>query len=196
MQIGAMRPGTLSQQYSACQKPGCKCVDLIQPQKHGPFYKLSYSHQSKSTTQFVRPQFVPEVKLVASYWQLLILGLIQRGQPLVPSRVSDAVAICSLVMIVWARLSLGRNIGFVPAQREIVTSGAYRYMRHPIYTGIFLASIGVSLRAYSPRNLVLVSLGVSWFLVKSIVEENFLRADPQYAAYMQRVRARWIPFVA
>jgi protein-S-isoprenylcysteine O-methyltransferase Ste14 len=133
---------------------------------------------------------------VASYWQLLILGLIQRGQPLVPSRVSDAVAICSLVMIVWARLSLGRNIGFVPAQREIVTSGAYRYMRHPIYTGIFLASIGVSLRAYSPRNLVLVSLGVSWFLVKSIVEENFLRADPQYAAYMQRVRARWIPFVA
>ena len=62
MQIGAMRPGTLSQQYSACQKPGCKCVDPIQPQKHGPFYKLSYSHQGKSTTQFVRPQFVPEVK--------------------------------------------------------------------------------------------------------------------------------------
>jgi hypothetical protein len=68
MQIGAMRPGTLSQQYSACQKPGCKCVDPIQPQKHGPFYKLSYSHQGKSTTQFVRPQFVPEVKQqVATY---------------------------------------------------------------------------------------------------------------------------------
>src|ERR1700723_4010010 len=63
MQIGAMRPGTLSQQYSACQKPGCKCVDPIQPQKHGPFYKLSYSHQGKSTTQFVRPQFVPEYQL-------------------------------------------------------------------------------------------------------------------------------------
>jgi uncharacterized protein DUF6788 len=68
MQIGAMRPGTLSQQYSACQKPGCKCVDPIQPQKHGPFYKLSYSHQGKSTTQFVRPQFLPEVKQqVAAY---------------------------------------------------------------------------------------------------------------------------------
>ena len=133
---------------------------------------------------------------VASYWQLLILGLIQRGQPLVPSRVSDSWAICSLVMIGWARLSLGRNIGFVPAQREIVTSGAYRYMRHPIYTGIFLASIGVALRAYSPRNLVLVGLGISWFLIKSMVEESFLRADPQYAAYMQKVRARWVPFVA
>jgi hypothetical protein len=48
MQIGAMRPGTLSQQYSACQKPGCKCVDPIQPQKHGPFYKLSYSHRARA----------------------------------------------------------------------------------------------------------------------------------------------------
>lgn len=60
--IGEMRPGSLSQQYSACQKPGCKCVDPVNPQKHGPFYQLSYSHRGKSTTQFVRPQFVPEVQ--------------------------------------------------------------------------------------------------------------------------------------
>ena len=62
LQLGAMRPGTLSQQYAACQKPGCKCVDPIHPQKHGPFYKLSYTHGGKSTTQFIRPQFVPEVR--------------------------------------------------------------------------------------------------------------------------------------
>ena len=68
MQVGAMRPGTLSQQYSACQKPGCKCVDPLHPQKHGPFYKLSYSHQGKSTSQFVRPQLVSEVRRqVAAY---------------------------------------------------------------------------------------------------------------------------------
>lgn len=62
LQLGPMRPGTLSQQYTACQKPGCKCVDPIQPQKHGPFYKLSYKHGGKSTTQFIRPQFVPQVR--------------------------------------------------------------------------------------------------------------------------------------
>jgi Family of unknown function (DUF6788) len=68
LQLGPMRPGTLSQQYTACQKPGCKCVDPIQPQKHGPFYKLSYTHGGKSTTQFIRPQFVPEVqKQLATY---------------------------------------------------------------------------------------------------------------------------------
>ena len=66
--LGEMRPGSLSQQYSACQKPGCKCVDPVRPQKHGPFYQLSYSHRGKSSTQFVRPQFVPEVrKQLAAY---------------------------------------------------------------------------------------------------------------------------------
>lgn len=68
LKIGEMRPGSLSKQYSACQKPGCKCVDPVKPKKHGPFYQLSYSHRGKSTTQFIRPQFVAEVrKQLTSY---------------------------------------------------------------------------------------------------------------------------------
>jgi len=131
----------------------------------------------------------------ATYWPVLTLWLIQQGQPVVSSLVSDAVAVGSLAVIIWARLSLGRNIGFVPAQREIVTSGVYRYLRHPIYTGLALGSLGVALRAYTPRNVLILGLGILWYLIKSIVEENFLRADPQYAAYLQQVRSRWIPFV-
>src|SRR5260370_26057492 len=68
LKIGPMRPGSLSEQYSACQKSGCKCVDPVRPQKHGPFYQLSYTHGAKSTPQFVRPQLVPEVhKELAPY---------------------------------------------------------------------------------------------------------------------------------
>lgn len=96
---------------------------------------------------------------VATYLAVLTLGIIQKGEPVVSNLVSDAVEICSLAVIVWARLSLGRNIGFVPAQR-VVTSGAYRYVRHPIYTGLFLGSLGIALRAYSPR-IVLVLAGDS-----------------------------------
>jgi protein-S-isoprenylcysteine O-methyltransferase Ste14 len=133
---------------------------------------------------------------VATYWQILVLGLLQQGRPLVANWVTDAIAALSIVVVIWARLSLGRNIGFVPAQRELVHSGAYAYMRHPVYTGGFLAALAFLLRAYSPQNALLLSLGVFWFIpVKSLVEEDFLRADPQYADYMRRVRARWIPFV-
>jgi hypothetical protein len=39
---------------------------------------------------------------VATYWPLLTLGLIQRGGPVVPRFVSDAFAICGLVVIIWA----------------------------------------------------------------------------------------------
>jgi protein-S-isoprenylcysteine O-methyltransferase Ste14 len=109
---------------------------------------------------------------VATYWPLLIL------------------------ITIWARLSLGRNIGFVPAQRQLVGTGAYSYMRHPIYTGGLFLYTALALRAYSPRNVLLMAIGIFWFIpIKSLVEENFLCADPQYAEYMQKVRARWIPFV-
>lgn len=132
---------------------------------------------------------------VATYWPVLTVGLIQKGEPAAPVWVTEVVGLCSLIVTVWARLSLGRNIGFVPAQRNVVTSGAYRYMRHPIYTGLFLGYLGLALRAYSPRNVLIVALGTSWFVIKSFIEEEFLRADPQYASYLKGVRARWIPYV-
>lgn len=60
--IGEMRPGSLSKQYSACEKEGCKCVDPVNPQKHGPYYQLSYVRKGKSTTRFIRPQFVKDIQ--------------------------------------------------------------------------------------------------------------------------------------
>jgi len=133
---------------------------------------------------------------VASYWLVFIIFFLQKGSPLVANWITDSLAILGLMVMLWARFSLGRNIGLVPAQRELVSTGAYAYMRHPVYTGLLITSTAFVLRAYSPLNALLMGLGVFWFIpVKSLVEEDFLRHDPQYAGYMQRVRARWIPFV-
>jgi protein-S-isoprenylcysteine O-methyltransferase Ste14 len=68
-------------------------------------------------------------------------------------------------------------------------------VRHPIYTGLILSFLAVAMRIYSQRNAALLAIAVFWMIVKSFVEESFLRADPQYAAYMTNVRARWIPFL-
>ena len=133
---------------------------------------------------------------VATYWELLVLTFLQQGQPLVSNRATDAIAVAGVLILVWARLSLGRNIGFVPAQRELVHKGAYAYMRHPVYTGGLLTTVAFLLRAYSPQNALLMGLRILWFIpIKSLVEEDFLRADPRYAEYMKQVRARWIPYV-
>jgi hypothetical protein len=60
-QIGDMRPGSLNQQRTVCGREGCRCQDPRTPQKHGPYFQLSYVHQGKSTTQFIPKDLVPPV---------------------------------------------------------------------------------------------------------------------------------------
>jgi len=52
--IGDMRPGCLNQQFTVCGRPRCRCIDPKKPKKQGPYYQLSYIHQGKSTSQFIR----------------------------------------------------------------------------------------------------------------------------------------------
>jgi hypothetical protein len=60
--LGDMRPGALSEQYNVCGKPNCRCKDPRKPQKHGPYCQLSYTHQGKSTTEFVKREMLQEVQ--------------------------------------------------------------------------------------------------------------------------------------
>jgi protein-S-isoprenylcysteine O-methyltransferase Ste14 len=57
----------------------------------------------------------------------------------------------------------------------------------PSYTGIFISMRSFVLGSNSPVNLLMVSTIVALFMIKSIVEERFLRDDREYAAYLQHV---------
>ena len=57
-----MRPGSLSEQYNVCGNPTCRCKDPKNPQRHGPYYQISYSHKGRSTTEFVKPAMVAEAR--------------------------------------------------------------------------------------------------------------------------------------
>lgn len=59
--ISEMRPGSLNKQYTICGRPGCRCQDDKHPQRHGPYFQLSYVHNGKSTTQFIQKELVPTV---------------------------------------------------------------------------------------------------------------------------------------
>jgi protein-S-isoprenylcysteine O-methyltransferase Ste14 len=133
---------------------------------------------------------------VETYWVILIFAAMRQGQRLAPYWVSGSLATFGAVLMIWARLSLGRSIGLVPALRSLVTHGAYGYVRHPIYLAGSLIFVSNMLSAYSPRNLAILVLGIFWFALKSVAEESFLRSDPGYAEYMQRVRWRWLPGIA
>ena len=133
------------------------------------------------------------VAFVASYYGFLTVTVSAVGHPLVSSRLTDTLSIVSVLADGYARLTLGRNIGFVPAQRLLVTGGPYRFVRHPIYTALFLAEICVVLENFSRVNLILSLIFLGLFVIKTLMEENFLRQDPAYARYMSDVPYRWIP---
>jgi len=55
MALGPIHPGSISEQYNVCGTPGCRCKDPKKPQKHGPYYQLSYTWRSRSSSRFIRP---------------------------------------------------------------------------------------------------------------------------------------------
>jgi protein-S-isoprenylcysteine O-methyltransferase Ste14 len=103
-----------------------------------------------------------------------------------------------LAFAVWARLHIGRNWGTPMSQKddpELVTSGPYRLVRHPIYTGILLAGAGTAV-ALSWTWLIVVALVGGYFGYSAIVEErNLIKQFPDsYPAYRRSTRLM-VPFV-
>ena len=60
--LGPIHPGSLSEQYNVCGKVGCRCKDAKNPQKHGPYYQLSFTWRGKGRTRFVRAERLAEMR--------------------------------------------------------------------------------------------------------------------------------------
>lgn len=61
LQAKPMLPGTLEEHYNVCGKAQCRCKDKVNPQKHGPYYRLSYSLKGKNSSVFVKSEDAPAV---------------------------------------------------------------------------------------------------------------------------------------
>ncbi len=95
-------------------------------------------------------------------------------------------------------LGQGWNLSILPRPRDdakVVETGAYRLVRHPIYSGLFLAFLGWALKLHSSPAIIYSILLFVILDIKARVEERWLLAKfPEYAAYRRRVR-RLIPFI-
>jgi protein-S-isoprenylcysteine O-methyltransferase Ste14 len=133
---------------------------------------------------------------VTTYATLGFTAFAGQGVSLISPMVGNGLAIVSVIILVYALLSLGRNIGFIPAQRQVVTRGAYGLVRHPIYTGTFVSLLAFVLRSYSLLNVTMAAALIALLMIRGVIEERFLREDAGYAAYLQEVRWRWFPGIA
>jgi protein-S-isoprenylcysteine O-methyltransferase Ste14 len=106
--------------------------------------------------------------------------------------------VLGLGFAVWARLHIGRNWGTPMSQKdepELVTSGPYHLVRHPIYSGILLAGAGTAL-ALNWLWLVAVLLAGMYFIYSATVEERYLTEQfpDTYPAY-RRSTKMLVPFI-
>ena len=109
-----------------------------------------------------------------------------------------ALFFLGLALAIWARVYLGRNWGMPMSQKvdpELVTTGPYHSIRHPIYSGIVLAMIGTTI-AVSLYWLVAVILVGAYFLYSAIVEERSMaRLFPDSYPEYKRSTKMLIPFI-
>jgi protein-S-isoprenylcysteine O-methyltransferase Ste14 len=93
---------------------------------------------------------------------------------------------------------LGNNLSPLPHPKDdatLVQTGAYRVVRHPIYSGLIIGATGWGLINISVMTLIYALILFVFFDVKSRREERWLSQKfPEYAAYRRRVR-KLIPFI-
>ncbi len=99
---------------------------------------------------------------------------------------------------VWARVHMGENWGMPTTLKQeptLVTSGPYRLVRHPIYSGILLALLGTAIAA-SLEWLLVLGLAGAYFVYSAFIEErNLSGLFPEgYPAYRQRTKML-VPFI-
>ena len=109
-----------------------------------------------------------------------------------------AIFLLGLALAVWARVYLGRNWGMPMSEKvdpELVTTGPYSTVRHPIYSGIILAMIGTTV-AVSLYWLIAVVLLGAYFVYSAVMEERYMTGlfPDAYPRYKQSTRML-IPFI-
>jgi protein-S-isoprenylcysteine O-methyltransferase Ste14 len=117
---------------------------------------------------------------------------------LVLEAIGAAVFACGIALAVWARVHLGRNWGMPMTQKdepELVTSGPYRFVRHPIYSGLLAGVLGTALATSLIGLIITAILGVYFYYCASVEEKNLITTFPTaYPAYQAGTKML-IPFV-
>ena len=114
------------------------------------------------------------------------------------SKIVIAVQVAAVALLLWGRKTLGRrsfHAAAVPTAGDLVTSGPYHFIRHPIYTaGCLFCWAGilgnVSMIALAAGALLLLGSGIRIFTEEKLLKEHY----PQYGQYATATK-RMIPFV-
>lgn len=113
--------------------------------------------------------------------------------------IGAAITAAGLLFAVWAREHLGTNWSrsvTIKQDHQLILTGPYALVRHPIYTGILTGFLGMAIAIGQMRGLVALILVFAVLWIKLRMEEQWMRAQfgTSYDAYTRRTAAL-VPFV-
>ena len=113
--------------------------------------------------------------------------------------IGAAITVAGVAVAVWARFYLGKNWSAsvtVKQEHELIRSGPYQVVRHPIYFGFLLAILGTAIYRGELKGLVALVLAAVTWKIKSMHEEAFMQSEfgEQYTQYKREVKAL-VPWV-
>jgi protein-S-isoprenylcysteine O-methyltransferase Ste14 len=113
---------------------------------------------------------------------------------LLPFWLGAAVTIAGLLFAVWAREHLGSNWSrsvTIKQGHELITTGPYAVVRHPIYTGILIGFLGMAIAISQVRGFIVFVLIFLALWIKLRMEEQWMRSQfgEAYAAYVRQTAA-------
>jgi len=115
------------------------------------------------------------------------------GIQFLPENIGASLQVAGIAWQLFAKVSLKRSFGVLPANRGVVSHGAYRFVRHPMYLGYFVTDIGFLLTNFSLFNLAVHVVQVGLQVGRILQEERMLATDAAYRRYREAVRYRLIP---
>jgi protein-S-isoprenylcysteine O-methyltransferase Ste14 len=140
---------------------------------------------------FVSVQFILFFCFIFDFDWSLKLGLTIQ-------KIGFVLAVFGGIIITLALLQLNKNLSPFPTPKEsssLLQNGLYKYMRHPIYTGIILLFIGYSVYQNSVYKLFISLMLVILFYFKSNYEEQRLEQKfPDYKRYRSKT-GRFFPWI-
>ena len=105
---------------------------------------------------------------------------------------ASILGLSGLIFIIKGLIDLGKNLTPLPYPREdgeLVQTGIYGIVRHPLYSGLILAALGWTLFQMSISHLIASALLIILFEIKANREEAWLtKKYPDYSEYRQRVK--------
>lgn len=105
---------------------------------------------------------------------------------------------CAAALLIWSAAGLGRSLTPFPRplpEGRLVTGGAYRLVRHPIYFAVLVAALGFSLATMNPVRIAVTVFLFLFFDMKAEREERWLQEKYRdYGAYKARVK-KLIPWI-